>query len=187
MTDKCQGPLLWFHHCSALPELPTTGGCYRKGHGHAAEGAWAGCCFHLCRVHVLNGPLTWTRSSLSSLLASMCPQGKRMEQLLCAGLAAEVSWRENVCAWTRHSNNLAHSKNLSWKHRIMLKPIWDEPNGSASPQSGCLKQSHFNIQKHTLWGFQFPYIKYIHCLCCQVIYTIKCQILWKMQQVKTQF
>lgn len=71
MTDKCQGPLLWFHHCSALPELPTTGGCYRKGHGHAVEGAWAGCCFHLCRVHVLNGPLTWT-DPLSALFWHQC-------------------------------------------------------------------------------------------------------------------
>lgn len=168
MIDKCCRPLLWVHHCPPLLELPTTWGCYRKG--HAVEGARAGCCFHLYWVHVLNGPLTWTNSSLSSPLASVCPQGKRMEQLLCTGLAAEVSWRENICAWTWHSNHLAHSKNSSRKHRIMLKQIWDEPNGSASPQSDCLKQSHFSIQKLTLRRFPFSYIKYIHCLCCQEVY-----------------
>lgn len=168
MIDKCCRPLPCVHHCSILPELPTTWGCYMKG--HAAEGAWAGCCFNLCWVHVLNGPLTWTSSSLSSPLASVCPQGKRMEQLLCAGSAAEVSWRENVCAWTWHSKHLAHSKNLSRKDKIMLRQISDEPNGSASPQSDCLKQSHFSIQKHTPWRFQFPYTKHISCLCCQVVY-----------------
>lgn len=167
MIDKCCRPLLWVHHCSALPELATTWGRHRKD--HTAEGAGAGCCSHLCWVRVLDGPLTWTNSSPSSPLASVCPQGKRMEQL-CTGLAAEVSWRENVCTWTWHSSHLAHSKNLSGKHRTTLKQIWDEPNGSASPQSDCLKQPHFIIQKNTLWRFQFSYIKYIHCLCCQEVY-----------------
>lgn len=171
MIATAYKPLLWVHHSSALPELPATWSCYRKG--HAAEGAWAGCCFPLCWVHVFNGPLTQTSSSLSSPLASAWPQGKRMGQLFCAGSAAEVSWRENICSWTWHSNHLAHSKNLSRKHRIMLKQIWDEPNGSASPQSDCLKQSHSSIQKHTLWRFQFPCIKYINCLCCQVFYVSK--------------